>query len=826
MHGRRAEAGGLVAGVLRALAGSVVLVTLGVSAVFAGPATAAAGGGHSFAPRIRHAMGVEPAHGGATQFNPNSVPVAYHGGPVMRDVTIHTLFWAPPGYRFDGSPSDGVLGYQALIQQFLSDVASASGSQANVFSALAQYGDGGGNGGYVVHYNPAVDSITDTSPFPAPSGQCPSPSGTATCLTDLQLQRELDRVIGSAPNSARGLSNLWFVFLPPDVDTCIALASCATNAYAGYHSLFDLGHGSTVYAAIPDPLLEFTPPPGADPQGNPEAEVTIDTVAHEAIEAITDPKGTGWMDPNGFETGDKCENGPQQGTPLGYAPDGSPYNQVIGGHQYLIQDIWSNARGGCVSSSTAVGSTPGLHTVVLNQFSPVVRGSLGADAGRRVPVTVILARAGQPVATAHTESRPGGAWGPVTLRGRGGRPHAVGDDRDQIEIAYGSSPTSPAPDYIQTGDGGDPFSESGFTGWFDLDYGNAIISTGPRSSAVVVGPCAQTGVLSLRVGAALTPSPVDLCQNAADAAAVPARHIGPGTRVTLTSKDNRGEYFLNPNGALVSMTVPLGEPDSVPAVGIGKVGYPTGGFPACTAFIRIRTVRCTGLVPLTRYRLLRRGRTVARGRAGDAGAVTLGGVPVRGGDVLTLVNAAGRRLTALHVAHLRVGIVGNQTIIASGTCQPGDYWGGPVPRRPPSPAVGLGIGGSGVICPPSGRAKGLPAGVIAQTDDFSGGETETQVPLIQSTAPVQDETLYGGFVASAQSGLPGPHGSVSAGGVPIALTIRPAGSRRPVFHAANVDTRRGVAVAALAPGAYVATWVLHDAAGDTRTVTTRFVDER
>jgi hypothetical protein len=34
-----------------------------------------------------------------------------------------------------------------------------------------------------------------------------------------------------------------------------------------------------------------------------------------------------------------------------------------------------------------------------------------------------------------------------------------------------------------------------------------------------------------------------------------------------------------------------------------------------------------------------------------------------------------------------------------------------------------------------------------------------------------------------------------------------------------------VEVRALAPGPYVATWVLHDAAGDTRTIITRFADE-
>jgi hypothetical protein len=61
--------------------------------------------------------------------------------------------------------------------------------------------------------------------------------------------------------------------------------------------------------------------------------------------------------------------------------------------------------------------------------------------------------------------------------------------------------------------------------------------------------------------------------------------------------------------------------------------------------------------------------------------------------------------------------------------------------------------------------------------------------------------------------------------VPVALTIARAGSRHRVFRAADVDTPRGVNVPALAPGPYVATWVLRDAAGDTRTLTTRFVDE-
>jgi hypothetical protein len=800
-----------------------LLATALVMALGATSASAAS----TFKPRVGSALGIEPTYTSPDIAIGTNIPAAYHGGSVMRDVTVHTVFWAPPGYHFDGSPGAGTPGYEALIAQFFTDVAHDSGTTSNVFSLLDQYGDRSGDGTYNIHYDAASDSVVDSDPYPSSAQQCSSPSGVATCVTDLELQREVNKLIGTGgagASGSRGLSNVWFVLLPPDVDTCTEAGTCATNAFAGYHSAFDLGNGETVYASIPDPLVEFTPPLGSDPEGNPEAEEAIDTMAHETVEAITDPLGTAWMDPNGFETADKCENGPQQGAPLGYAIDGSPYDQLINGHPYLIQDIWSNSRSGCVQSSTTVASIPLLHTVDLRQFSSSVSGSIGAD--RRAPVTVVLTRGGVPVALGNGESRSNGSWGPVTLLGRDGQPHAVGDDRDAIEILYGLGKTSPPPDLIETGDGGNPFTESGWTGWFDLDHGYAVHSDHPSGTTVLLGPCGQTGVLSLRIGATFTASPVDLCSTEADASVIDVPHVGAGTPLTMTSEDNRGEYLLVPNGALVTMTIALGEPDSVPAVGNRQLLFGPTGFPTCTAFLRIRTVRCTGLVPNAGYTLKHGGRAIGHARAGSAGAVTIAAVAVRGGDVITLVNAAGRRLTSLHVAHLRVTIIGSQTTIASGTCQAGDYWGRPLTSPPIGAEIGQGPAGSGTICPDSGHATGLSTADIAQTDDFSGGQTETEVPDIQSTAPIQDETLYGGFIASAQSGLPGPHGSVSAGGVPIALTINAAGSpRRVVFHARNVDSGRGVAVPALAPGAYVARWMLHDAAGDTRIVTTRFVDE-
>jgi hypothetical protein len=771
-----------------------------------------------FRPRISGAMGIVPPLGHRELASGPSVPVVYHGGTVVHGVRIHTIFWAPNGFRFDGSPGAGILGYEPMIQRFLTDVAHDSRATTNAFSVLGEYPQRGGAGIYDVSFNPASDSIDDTDPYPPASRQCPSPAGIATCVTDLQLQRELDKVIQSHDRTARGLHDMWFVFLPPNVDTCIAIGSCGTTAYAGYHALSNLGHGPTIYAAIPDPLIELTPPPGQDPQGNPEAESTIDTVGHEAVEAITDPEGTGWMDPNGFEVADKCQN-PEIGTPLGFAANGSPYNELINGRQYLIQAMWSNTSSGCVQTASGTGSGLPLETVNLRQFSSAVSGAAGLrKAG--VPVVTAVLRAGHLVAVAIGRTRANGTWGPLSLQSASGARHGVGDDRDQIVVSYGSR--SFKPDLIETGNGGNPFAEAGWTGWYVLDHGYAV-----RSRSVLLAPCGQTGVLGLTVGGAPTAPPVQQCATESDVATVATPRLTAGTKLAMSSEDNRAVTPENRNGALVKLTVPVGEPASVSEIGNSQILFAPTGFPACTADLRAQTVRCSGLVPRVRYTLTRlRGAAAVRATARRTGAATFThfGAGIVGGDVLSLSNRASRVLTVLHVAHLRVDIRGQQTVVSAGTCQPGEYYGAPVSSIPSSLAVGAGVAGSGTICSESGRAAGLPVAHIAQTDDLGGGQTETEVPNIERTTPLDGETLYGAFIAIAQTGLPGANGSVASTNASVALTIVKASSGHRVFGAINVATAQGAAVGALDPGVYVATWVLTDANGDTRTVRTGFVE--
>ncbi len=772
-------------------------------------------------PRSRGAMGIIPARGHQEIASGSNIPVLYHGGPVMRGgVTIHTIFWAPAGYHFTPSPGAGVLGYEPLIKQFFADAAHDSGATTNVFSVLRQYPDSGGPGSYQISYDPAVDSYDATDPYPPTAQQCPSPSSIPTCITDLQLQHEIDRVIQAHDPTGRGLHDLWMILLPPNVDTCTQVGECGTNVFAGYHDLSNLGHGVSIYAVIIDPLIEGVLAQGGDPEGNPEAENAIDTAAHETVEAITDPEGTAWMDPNGFEVGDKCENGSQTGTPLGYAPDQSPYNQLMNGHEYLFQEMWSNSDMGCEQSSSSTSSPLPLASVNLRQFSPFISGDIGSHRGG-VPVDVSLLRGADIVATASARTRANGAWGAAELLSSHGRPHAVGDDRDQVLVSYGSG--GPPPDLILTGDGGNPFTESGWTGWYALDTGYAVGTRG-----VLLGPCSQTGVLALRVGGHPTVPPVSVCEAETDVSEI-RTSISARTPITLSSSDNRAVWQFNPNGALVNMTISLGEPDAVTSLGNDQLLFQPTGFPVCTVDLRGQSVSCRGLVPGARYTVTRRRRHAARHATADGnGDIFVNRFPrgIAGGDLITLTNRSGRTLSTLHVAHLRVAIKGGQTVVASGRCEPGDYYGPPVSSVPLGPAIGLsGVAGNGLVCPDNGHAGGLPSGQIEQTDEFSGGVTRTEVPVLSGTSPVNDGTVYGSFTALAQTALPGPNGTSFGTGTRVQLTITPVAGGPAVFKAGNVDTTNGAAVSGLAAGTYLATWVVIDVNGDTRTVRTRFVEQ-
>jgi hypothetical protein len=824
----------------------------------------AARGATTFRPRIHGALGLMPpvTKGKARPADVATgrlTPAVYHGGSVMAGgVTVHTVFWAPSGYAFQSAPPGAPGDYKTMMQQFFADLAHDSGasgscsvSGCNALSVLPQFAQGTTVGGitpgsYSVHYSASSDSIDDSDPYPAQSSQCASPGGIAACVTDGQVSAEVDHIVQDTAGTPRGLTNMWFVFLPPSVDECIDPSACGTNSFAGYHSIANVsGHGATVYAVVVDPLIEVTLPPGADPQNYPDAEAAINVAAHETAEAMTDPEGAGWMDSDGGEVGDKCET--QYGTPLGFAANGSPYNQVINGHQYLFQEMWANqgdtGNPGCVQATTTTTSQLPLPQVSLRQFNPTVTGNVNRSAGGGVSVTVTLLRADPSgstvtVAKASTTTAANGSWS-VSLA-----PHAPGDDRDEVDVVYsGANAPSPSHEVIQSGNGGNPFAEAGWLGWFGMDAGSAA-----ASSSLTLAPCFQTGQLAANLnGVPFAQSPTDYCNTQTDSATVPTSALGAASRLTWTSNDNRAfqaptSPTPNLQGALVSLTASVWEPGAVfctpesspctPPFTTPLSFFGPGGFPACVADLELQEVGCTGLVPNRKYTLTDGGAR-ASGAADSSGAL-LTQIAVRRGSTVTLSNGS-RNLTALHVARLRVDLAGGRTTVLGGSCQRGDYWGAPLDAPPTSAAAGTPSspdgGGSaltGMICPLNGDATDLPSSVLAQTDELSGGLTETEVPEVQDTSPIDGESLYGKFTALAQSGLllsdntAIPTDDISQ----IGLVIVSARSGKAVFRARNVDTGKGVTVSGLVPGSYLAFWTLTDLNGDTRSVLTRFSEQR
>lgn len=867
----------------RALLPLIVCLVLGATA-----STALAS--PTFHPRVKNALGLDPGLSGAQPDLPAGelqTPVTYHGGSVMvGGVTVHTIFWTGGTHPFNPAPGNGAPSYEGMLQQFFADLnAAGTGTSAggptdctnatnpcSVYTTLPQWaqesnvdhsastgppglisGDntidytttGGTNTG---NLTVTGDSIVDADPYPALSQQCASPQQQSVCITDQEVQDEVSSVVNQVGGN-RGLHDLWYVFLPGGVDECITPGVCGTNAFGGYHSLSNDGSGVTIYALTIDPSVESRNSfePGKDPNGNPDAELTVDIAAHETEEAMTDPEGVGYMDPNGFEIADKCEFGPALGTILGNAgPDHAAFNQVINHHDYLLQEMWanqdvpgSNGTPACVQS-TQVATPPGmpLPQVDLSQFKTGtgnVTGNIGKATvpGSRVSVVVTLLRAGHTVATSDQGTTDDNGDWTVTL------PRPVGDDREEVDVTYSGSSGAPTSQTIFTGNGGNPFGEAGWTGWFALDNGSALTSIDqqfgafPGSPTLMMGPCFQTGLLgatlnggTLAVGSSGETSPTDFCGTETDVADAPLASgsaPGPGDVVTSNSNDNRA--FIDPNnslgttgvspnpfGGLVKLTVPVAETDAVGPFP-SPAGFQPGGVPSCTANLAAQNVTCSGLVPDEFYTV-----NGAPATADDSGTISVS-IPFHRSDTVTLSNGS-RPLTILHVANLRVDLTGDNGTVSGGTCSPLQYFGSPLTSAPTSAAAGFptavvgGAEGTGQICPSSGDASGLSADALAQSDDLSGGETVTEVADVANTSPLAGETLYGMFTALAEA---------TDGSSQIALTISRGGV--PVFSSSNVDTPDGVAVSGLSPGNYTARWIVTNANGDTRTVTTRFIEQ-
>jgi hypothetical protein len=295
-------------------------------------------------------ISMQPLRGAATPaLGTSPGPLKYHGGPIMPSNTNYTIYWDP-----SGAPSYPAE-YQSGINKYLEDLAHDSGGSQNVDSVATQYKDAAGEfASYNSHFGGA---LIDTDPYPA-SG-C---SAATICFTDEQLRAEIKHYV-EAHGLPRDLTHEYFLITPPEVEDCIELTACSAGSkipiYCAYHGNIPTPGGVIVYSNDPYVTGNSGCDDGEHPNNKPSDGALQGGLSHEHNESITDPELNAWTDSEGNENGDKCRTGEEAsefGTPLGNAPNGSRYNQVVNSDLYWYQQEWSNEGNQCKQRRAAAAA--------------------------------------------------------------------------------------------------------------------------------------------------------------------------------------------------------------------------------------------------------------------------------------------------------------------------------------------------------------------------------------------------------------------------------------------------------------------------------------
>ncbi|MFL5624120.1 MAG: hypothetical protein ACJ788_00815 [Ktedonobacteraceae bacterium] len=248
-----------------------------------------------------------------TQVSPYAqANMTYHNGPVMGGTTqAYAIFWEPTGSTVSAK-------YNSLILRYFADVGGSG-----LYHNNAQYKDSQGHtpSGAVLS-----GSWVDTASYPSSK------------LSDSQIRQEVSRAM-KVKGWTASIHHVFFVFTAKGETICYNSSQCSFTTFCAYHSFFN---SNILYAAIPYTGTNLSAcGVTKSPNGDINADSTINVTSHEQMEAATDPLINAWYDASGAEIGDKCAW--RFGT---VGTNGA--NETWNSHPYIVQLEWSNAKQACV----------------------------------------------------------------------------------------------------------------------------------------------------------------------------------------------------------------------------------------------------------------------------------------------------------------------------------------------------------------------------------------------------------------------------------------------------------------------------------------------
>ncbi len=329
-------------------AAGVLLLLAALAAVGASSKLQSAHAAPNPSPQLRTTGGFVPPRGQAGPAVQGSGDLINHGGPEMLTNKTYSIFWIPAGQTVSAH-------YVQTINQYFQDVAADSGLSTNVYATDTQYSG-------ILYNSTFGGTYTDTAAFPA--NYCtPYGTGASVCLSDAQLQAEIDKVITSQ-GWVRNSTDMFFIFTPKNVESYDPSGGYTFRSYCAYHGVTSSGaiYANMPYSVTSIPQYTGSCTTGQYPNGD-DADATLNVTSHEHNEAITDFHLNAWYDSLGYEDGDKCawDFGVVSG------PAGAEYNQTINGHHYFLQREYSNDGHACLQTY-GIAPPPGPPTV--SSFAP------------------------------------------------------------------------------------------------------------------------------------------------------------------------------------------------------------------------------------------------------------------------------------------------------------------------------------------------------------------------------------------------------------------------------------------------------------------------
>jgi plastocyanin len=242
--------------------------------------------------------------------------INYNGGPVMSSGTNLYYIWYG---SWTGSP------VPAVLNAFGNGIGGSPYYHINT-----SYSDNSGKA--------VADSVTLMPSISDNYSQGKS-------LTDNMVFSVVSSAIssGKLPLDPNGI---YFVFSSADVDE----TSGFCTQYCGWHSSASLNGVDVKFSFIgnPDRCPSACTTSMPAPNGSRAGDGMASVLAHELSETVSDPDLNAWFSSSGQENGDLCA---WNFGSVSHTASGLAYNLVLPTGNFLIQQMWLNARGGaCVLS--------------------------------------------------------------------------------------------------------------------------------------------------------------------------------------------------------------------------------------------------------------------------------------------------------------------------------------------------------------------------------------------------------------------------------------------------------------------------------------------